>query len=180
VRASCTQCPRRAADAGKAAHPSDRRMAPLPGHLTGSDCACQKSQVLVSRMGSSPSLSARHGWPRRNALSPDGVKLGVAAGAPLWIGCSSANRALTGKLLRDGIVAVPEVSGAGCLALSPVRRVRAAQPSGCFPAYPSGLRYTATHRGAQSVAAIANTWLHKSHQRASAVARGAAVQGRRA
>ena len=84
-------------------------------------------------MGSSPSLSARHGWPRRNALSPDSVKLGVAPGAPLWIGCSSANRALTGKLLRDGIVAVPEVSGAGCLALSPVRRVRAAQPSGCFP-----------------------------------------------
>jgi hypothetical protein len=180
VRASCTQCPRRAADAGKAAHPSDRRRVPVPRspHRLG---LCMPEAAGAGEPDGIVAFSFRTTrMPRRNALSPDGVKLGIAPGAPLWIGCSSANRAQTGKLLRDGIVAVPEVSGAGCLALSPVRRVRAAQPSGCFPAYPSGLRYTATHDGTQSVAAIANTWLHKPNQRASAVARGAAVQGRRA
>src|ERR1700691_6704095 len=84
--------------------------------------------------------SVRHGWLRRNAVSRHGVRLSGAPGAPLWIGCSSANRALAGKLLWDGIVAVPEVFGAGCLALSPVRRVRAARPSGRFPTHPPGLR----------------------------------------
>jgi hypothetical protein len=75
-------------------------------------------------------LSARHGWLRRNALSPHGVSLGSAPGAPFGTGCSSANRALAGKLQRDGIVAVPEVFDAGCLALSPPGRgVRAARPS---------------------------------------------------
>src|ERR1700724_1136776 len=88
------------------------------------------------------SSSARHGWLRRNAVSPHGVRLGGAPGAPLWIGCSSANRALAGKLLWDGIVAVPEVHGAGCLALSPVRRVRAARPSGRFPTHPPWLADT--------------------------------------
>src|ERR1700677_5006890 len=63
------------------------------------------------------SSSARHGWLRRNALSPDGVKIGGAPGALLWIGCSSANRAVAGKFLWDGIVAVPEVFDAGCSAL---------------------------------------------------------------
>ena len=60
------------------------------------------------------SSSARHGWLRRNAVSPHGVRLSGGSGALLWIGCSSANRALAGKLLWDGIVAVPKVFGAGC------------------------------------------------------------------
>jgi len=84
--------------------------------------------------------SARHGWLRRNAVTPHGVRLSGAPGAQLCNGCSLANRAPAGKLLWDGIVAVPEVFGAGCLALSPVRRVRAARPSGRFPTHPPGLR----------------------------------------
>jgi hypothetical protein len=101
----------------------------------------------------------------RNAVSPHGVRLSGAPGAPLWTGCSSANRALAGKLLWDGIVAVPEVSGAGCLALSPVCRVRATRPSGCFPTHPPG------HRG----------YLTAGKSSADQVRPpGAAVQGRRA
>ena len=71
-------------------------------------------------------------------MSPRGVRLSGAPGAPFWVGYSSANRALAGKPLWDGIVAVPEVFGAGCLALSPVRRVRAALPSGRFPTHLPG------------------------------------------
>jgi hypothetical protein len=62
-------------------------------------------------------FSSRHGWLRRNALSPHRVRLSGAPGAPHWTGCSSANRALAGKLLWDGIVAVPEVFDTGCSAL---------------------------------------------------------------
>ena len=91
-------------------------------------------------------------------MSPHGVRLSGAPGAPLWVGCSSANRALAGKLLWDGIVAVPEVVGAGCLALSLVRRVRATRPSGRFPTHPLACGHTATHGGTQSVAAIADIW----------------------
>ena len=50
-------------------------------------------------------------------MSPHGVRLSGAPGAPLRIGCSSANRALAGTLQWDGIVAVPEVFDAGCSAL---------------------------------------------------------------
>jgi len=90
--------------------------------------------------GTVASCSARRGRLRRNAVSPHRVRLSSAPGAPLCNGCSSANRASAGKLLWDGIIAVPEVFGAGCLALSPVRRVRAARPSGRFPTHPPGLR----------------------------------------
>jgi hypothetical protein len=65
-------------------------------------------------LGTVASSSARHGRLRRNAVSPHGVRLSGAPGAPLWIGCSSANRALAGNLLWDGSVAVPEVLVAGC------------------------------------------------------------------
>src|ERR1700693_4086841 len=58
--------------------------------------------------------SLRHGWLRRNALSPLGVRLSGAPGTPLFTGCSLANRALVGKLLWNGIVAVPKVFGTGC------------------------------------------------------------------
>src|SRR3984957_14712658 len=85
-------------------------------------------------MGSSPSLFGRHGWVRRNALSPQGVGRGSAPGALFGTGCSSANRALAGKLQRDGIVAVPEVFDAGRLALSP-------QDEGCGqPGRPGAFR----------------------------------------
>jgi len=64
--------------------------------------------------GTVASSSARHGRLRRNAVSPHGVRLSGVPGAPLWNGCSSANRALAGKLLWDSIVAVPKVFVAGC------------------------------------------------------------------
>src|SRR5947207_14378284 len=72
------------------------------------------TRLLVSLFGTVASSSARHGRLRRNAVSPHGVRLSGAPGAPFWIGYSSANRALAGKLLWDGIVAVPKVFGAGC------------------------------------------------------------------
>src|SRR6478609_4872329 len=72
---------------------------------------------LVSLFGTVASSSARHGRLRRNAVSPHGVRLSGAPGAPFWFGYSSANRALAGKLLWDGIVAVPKVFAAGCLVL---------------------------------------------------------------
>ena len=103
--------------------------------------------------------SFRHGWLRRNAVSPHGVRLSGAPGAPLWVGCSSANRALAGKLLWDGIVAVPEVFGAGCFALSPGRKgagdpaVRALSDSISLDC-----GHTATHGGTQRVAAIVDSW----------------------
>ena len=46
--------------------------------------------------GPLPSLSARHGRLRRNALSPHGVRLSIAPSAPLRSGYSSANRVLSG------------------------------------------------------------------------------------
>ena len=85
-------------------------------------------------------------------MSPHGVRLSGASGAPLWIGCSSANRALAGKLLWDGIVAVPRVFDAGCPVVSSVEergqpggsaiwgRGRAVQPPGRSPTHPPSLR----------------------------------------
>jgi len=95
-------------------------------------------------------------------VSPHGVKLGGAPGAPLWIGCSSANRALAGKLLWDGIVAVPEVFGAGCLALSPVRRVRAARPSGRFPTQSPWL--ADIRRRTEERKALRESWIFGGYQ----------------
>ena len=45
--------------------------------------------------------------------------------------------------------------------------MRAARPSGCFPTHLPGLRYTATHGGTQSVAAIAKISLHTNAARIS-------------
>src|SRR5580698_4329481 len=59
--------------------------------------------VLGGRSASNPP-SPRHGWLRRNAVSPVGVRLSGAPGAPLG---GPFNRVLFSKLHRDGIVAVP-------------------------------------------------------------------------
>jgi len=94
--------------------------------------------------GTVASSSARHGRLRRNAVSPHGVRLSGAPGAPLCIGCSSANRALANKLQWDGIVAVPKVFGAGCSQPSESARSwdageRCSRP-GAFPTHPPALR----------------------------------------
>jgi hypothetical protein len=116
-------------------------------------------------LGTVASSSARHGWLRRNALSPLGVKVGGAPGAPFWIGHSSANRALAGKLLWDGIVAVPEVFDTGCSV--PFLHEGRGEPGGSArsgdagerDSLPGALRLIslacgnrATHGGTQSVA----------------------------
>ncbi len=116
MRVSCAQSLIRAADAG-----NEQPIRPA-GHVAadpGQDtlprvmhAGC--TRLLVSLFGTVASSSARHGRLRRNAVSPHGVRLSGAPGAPLWIGYSSANRALAGKLLWDGIVAVPKGFGAGC------------------------------------------------------------------
>ena len=115
MRVSCARNLIRATDAG------DERPIRPAGHVAadpGQDtlpwimhAGCTR---LVSLFGTVASSSARHGRLRRNAVSPHGVRLSGAPGAPLWIGYSSANRVLAGKLLWDGIVAVPKVFGAGC------------------------------------------------------------------
>jgi hypothetical protein len=137
--------------------------------------------LLAGLMGPLPILP-RHGWLRRNALSPHRVRLSGAPGAPLWTGCSSANRALAGKLLWDGIVAVPQVFDTGCSALflagergQPSASVRSGDAGERY-GRPGALRlisqtcgYIATHGGTQSVAGIVDIrWL--SEQRESTLA----------
>ena len=115
MRVSCARSLIGATDAG-----NERPIRPA-GHVAadpGQDTLPEVTHAgctgLVSLFGTVASSSARHGRLRRNAVSPHGVRLSGAPGAPLWIGYSSANRVLAGKLLWDGIVAVPKVFGAGC------------------------------------------------------------------
>jgi hypothetical protein len=115
VRVSCARSLIGATDAG-----NERPIRPA-GHVAadpGQDTLPEVTHAgctgLVSLFGTVASSSARHGRLRRNAVSPHGVRLSGAPGAPLWIGYSPANRALAGKLLWDGIVAVPKVFGTGC------------------------------------------------------------------
>jgi hypothetical protein len=141
-------------------------------------------------------------------VSPHGVRLSGAPGAPLWIGCSSANRALTGKLLWDGIVSVSKVFGAGCLVPLSTEEPSAEEPSAgeqgqpggsansgdageryCRPGAPRPISLTcgheacgnkATHGGTQGVAGFMDI-RRLAEQRESILAPwGAAVTGRRA
>jgi hypothetical protein len=152
VRVSCARNLIRATDAG-----NERPIRPA-GHVAadpGQDtlprvmhAGC--TRLLVSLFGTVASSSARHGRLRRNAVSPHSVRLSGAPGTPFAIGCSSANRALTGKLLWDGIVAVPKVFGAGCPVLfatgEPSPEVPAAgehgQPGGSARSGDAGKRYS--------------------------------------
>jgi hypothetical protein len=194
VRVSCLLGRCQAPDAGdeQSVRPTGRwRPCQVTSSLPGTEyvgCVI----LLAGLMGPLPFLP-RHGWLRRNALSPHRVRLSGAPGAPLWTGCSSANRALAGKLLWDGIVAVPEVFDTGCSALfldgergQPSASVRSGD-AGERHRRPGALRlisqtcgHIATHGGTQSVAEIVDIrWL--SEQRESTLApRGAAIPGRRA
>jgi len=133
--------------------------------------SCRTPEAAGGPRGTVASSSARHGWLRRNAVSPRGVRLSSAPGAPLRIGCSSANRAPDGKLPWDGIVAVPEVFDAGCSAL--FRYEGCGLPGGSARSWDADERYrrpdafrlislacgqTGTHGGTHSVAAIADIW----------------------
>ena len=194
VRVSCLLGLRQATDAGdeRSVRPTGRwRQRQAPSSLPGTEqVGCLI--LLADLMGPLPILP-RHGWLRRNALSPHRVRLSGAPGAPLWTGCSSANRALAGKLLWDGIVAVPQVFDTGCSALfldgergQPSASARSGD-AGERHRRPGALRlisqtcgHIATHGGTQSVAEIVDIrWL--SEQRESTLApRGAAIPGRRA
>ena len=107
-------------------------------------------------------------------MSPHGVRIGGAPGASLWIGCSSANRALAGKLLWDGIVAVPKVFDSGCSVLLSVEE--RGQPGGSARSGDAGERdsrpgaprlislacgHIATHGGTQGVA---ESWTFGGYQ----------------
>jgi hypothetical protein len=191
---SCARSLRRAADAGtsgQSVRPGTWR------HIRAStpiwNCACRVHEAASGPLGTVASSSARHGWLRRNAVSPHGVRLSGAPGAPLWIGCSSASRALAGKLLWDGIVAVPKVFAAGCPVLFSAEEN--GQPDGSARSGDAGERHSrlgaprpislacghiATHGGTQGVAGIVDI-RRLSEQRESTLApRGAAVPGRRA
>jgi hypothetical protein len=199
VRVSCARSLHRATDAGNerpirpaghmAADPG-QEIVPGPMHA-----GCPR--LLASLLGPLP-LLPRHGRLRRNAVSPHGVRLSGAPGAPLCIGYSSANRALVGKLLWDGIVAVPKVFGAGCSVILSTEQLSAEeydQPGGSAhsgdageqhsrPGAPRPISLTcgnkATHGGTQGVAGFVDI-RRLSEQRESILApRGAAVPGRRA
>ena len=199
MRASCSRSPCRADGVG-----SERPIRPAgcvaahPGpYLDPGAVHAGCPRLLAGLLGLLP-LLPRHGRLRRNAVSPHGVRLSGAPGAPLWNGCSSANRALAGKLLWDGTVAVPEVFAAGCLVLISAEEPAAdehGQSGGSARSGDAGERhsrpnaprpisltcgYMATHGGTQGVAGIVDI-RRLSEQRESTLApRGAAVPGRRA
>ena len=128
-------------------------------------------------LGTVASSSARHGRLRRNAVSPHSVRLSGAPGAPFEVGCSSANRVLTGKLLWDGMVAVPKVFGAGCPVLfstgEPSPEVPAAgehgQPDRSARSGDAGKRYS--RPGAPRL--ISLTCGHKAYRTCQACRNGA-------
>ena len=144
-------------------------------------------EAASGSLGTVASSSARHGRLRRNAVSPHGVRLSGAPGAPFWIGCSSANRALSGKLLWDGTIAVPEVFAAGCLVLFSAEEPSVdehGQSGGSARSGDAGERhsrpdaprpisltcgYIATHGGTQGVAGIVDI-RRLSEQRESTLA----------
>ena len=108
-------------------------------------------------------------------MSPHGVRLSGAPGAPLLMGCSSANRVLASRLGWDGIVAVPRVFATRRSALFPhekqgrsgarARSGDAGEPcprSGAFRLISLACGDTATHGGTQGVAAIADIWLMRA------------------
>src|SRR4051794_9695386 len=199
VRVSCARSLHRATDAG-----NERPIRPA-GHVAadpGQDTSPEIMHAgcpwpLAGLLGLLP-LLPRHGRLRRNAVSPHGVRLSGAPGAPLWNGCSSANRALAGKLLWDGTVAVPEVSVTGCLVLFSAEESSVDEHGQSGASARSGdagerhsrpdaprpisltCGYIATHGGTQGVAGIVDI-RRLSEQRESTLApRGAAVPGRRA
>ena len=201
MRVSCARRPSRGTDAGneRPTRPAGR-VAAVPGHDIESGPVSKSGTVhaggprlLAGLLGPLPHSSARHGRLRRNAVSPHGVRIGGASGAPLCIGRSSANRALAGKLLWSGIVAVPKVFDAGCPVVSSAEEH--GQLGGSARSGDAGERYSrpgaprlislvcghiATHGGTQGVAGIVDI-RRLSEQRESTLApRGAAVPGRRA
>lgn len=204
VRVSCARSLHRATDAGNerpirpAGHVAADPGQDTPPGIMHAGCPWP----LAGLLGLLP-LLPRHGRLRRNAVSPHGVRLSGAPGAPLWIGCSSANRALAGKLLWDGIVAVPKVFGAGCPVPLPTEEPSAGEPGQPGRSANSGdtgepydrpgasrlISLTcgykacgnmATHGGTQGAAGFMDI-RRLSEQRESILApRGAAVPGRRA
>ena len=199
MRVSCARSLIGATDAG-----NERPIRPAghvaadPGQDTLPEVMHAGCTGLVSLFGTVASSSARHGRLRRNAVSPHGVRLSGAPGAPLCNGCSSANRALAGKLLWHGTMSVPRVFAAGRPVLFPAEEPSAdehGQPGGSARSGDAGERhsrpdaprpisltcgYMATHGGTQGVAGIVDI-RRLSEQRESTLApRGAAVPGRRA
>jgi hypothetical protein len=194
VRVSCARSPPRAFDAGgerQSARPGFRRQRQATSSHV--ELSCRTPEAAGGPRGTVASSSARHGRLRRNAVSPHGVRLSGAPGAPLRIGCSSANRALAGKLLWDGIVAVPKVFDAGCPALFryegcglPSESARSwdagercSRPD-AYPTYPPGLR---THGDARRNAKRCGNRRYLAANTSSADQlwpRGAAISGRRA
>jgi hypothetical protein len=204
VRVSCARSLHQATDAGNerpirpAGHvAADPGQDTLPG-IMHAGCPW----LLAGLLGPLP-LLPRHGRLRRNAVSPHGVRLSGAPGAPLWIGCSSVNRALAVKFCWAGIVAVPKVFGAGCtvpLSTEEPSAGEQGQPGKSANAGDTGEPYDrpgasrlssltcghkacgnmATHGGTQGVAGFVDI-RRLAEQRESILApRGAAVPGRRA
>jgi hypothetical protein len=172
-RAARCACPAPGVPAGlltreRAANPSGRARGGRSRPRRRSwNYAYRVPEAASGPLGTVASSSVRHGRLRRNAVSPHGVRIGGASGASLWIGCSSANRALAGKLLWDGIVAVPRVFDSGCSVLFSVEE--RGQPGGSARSGDAGERdsrpgaprliplacgHIATHGGTQGVAGI--------------------------
>jgi hypothetical protein len=190
---SCARSLRRAADAG-----NEQRIRPATGHTAPAPGQSSHLELSLPDADGEPhgtvaSSSARHGWLRRNAVSPVGVRLGGAPGAELLMGCSSANRVLASRLGRDGIVAVPRVFHVGGL-FSSDTRTSVGLPGGCHP----GMRvsgaaaWTLSDSSPQladtrqrtevpkGVAAIVDIWRLSKAPRINSGPWGAGATGRRA
>ena len=167
VRVSCARSPHRAFDAGderQSARPGIRRQRQAtPSHL---ELSCRTPEAAGGPRGTVASSSARHGRLRRNAVSTHGVRLSGAPGAPLRIGCSSANSYGTVLLpyprsLTQGALPSSATKGAGCPARARDHGMRTsgAAVRALIRLISPGLRTDGeTHGGTQSVAAIANIW----------------------
>ena len=106
MRVSCARSLRRAADAGneQRVRPATGHPAPAPGPNIAPGTGSRVPEPGGPH-GTVASSSARHGWLRRNAVSPVGVRLGGAPGAPLLMGARRQTGCLPAN--SDGTVLLP-------------------------------------------------------------------------
>jgi hypothetical protein len=192
VLVSCARSLRRAADAGneQRVRPATGHPAPAPGQPSHLELSLPDADGEPH--GTVASSSARHGWLRRNAVSPVGVRLGGAPGAPLLMDVRRQTGCLPAD--SDGTVLLPYPGSLPRVGCSPLRRgVRSACREGAIRACgrampPPGPSQThlpslRTHGNARrNVRALRQSWIYGGYQkyRRLALAHGTGVTGRRA
>jgi len=175
VLVSCARSLRRAADAGneQQIRPATGHTVPAPGQSSppGTEpagCRRRASWDLAC-------TSARHGWLRRNAVTPVGVRLGGAPGASLLMGVRRQTGCLPAD--SDGTVLLPYPGSFTWVGCSPlIRGVRSAcregalrgcgravPPPGHSQTHRPSLR---THGNARRYAkALRQSWIYGGYQK---------------